>query len=58
MILTRSDKLDEAIKYCKSIGAQDAIVFGGEARLTDSNVKTLLNISLLSLKSTNTKVNN
>ncbi len=43
LILTRSDKLDQATKYCKGKGIQDAIVFGGEARLTNNNVKTLLN---------------
>lgn len=43
LILTRSDKLTEATKYCKDMGILEAIVFGGEARLTNSDVKKLLN---------------
>ncbi len=43
LILTRSDKLTEATKYCKDMGILEAIVFGGEARLTNNDVKKLLN---------------
>lgn len=43
LILTRSDKLTEATKYCKDMGIVEAIVFGGEARLTNNDVKKLLN---------------
>ena len=43
LILTKSDKLTEATKYCKDKGIVEAIVFGGEARLTNNDVKKLLN---------------